>query len=266
MPLAKPVAANSAPPIRNSGRGFASTKTSDPTLPATGSRYCSHASRPLLVAGSLGGAATVSSPVGNGGGQVRAGRCAATRVIGSSASLRAGLCTAADAAGLVAVIVATVASPARDPVHRLGSDRLCRLTVVGPRRQVDLAVPAHVRLTTLLPDLVRLVGEAAQPDVAPGAWELGRLGDPPLAMDRTLAGYGVLDGEALYLTDSDQPLGPAVIEVRDPAGGHVTPAYDVPPGAMTPTSARRPPTGLVLAALLLLLGLLAALVTGLLPR
>ncbi|MDQ6649894.1 MAG: EsaB/YukD family protein [Actinomycetota bacterium] len=114
------------------------------------------------------------------------------------------------------------------------SDGQCRLTVAGPNRRVDLALPARVPLAVLLPDLVRLAAAPADGAAAPAQWVLGRLGDPPMTVERTLADYAVLDGETLFLTDAAEPVGPALTEpARGPDPGGVPEATSpVRPGAV----------------------------------
>ena len=58
-------------------------------------------------------------------------------------------------------------------VNQVTAIPLCRVTVVTPRRRVDLAVPSDLPLSHLLPDLLAATGESAE-EVAPA----GRLGTP----------------------------------------------------------------------------------------
>jgi type VII secretion integral membrane protein EccD len=107
------------------------------------------------------------------------------------------------------------------------TEGFCRITVVTPRRRLDLAMPAHLACAELLPEVVRLSGEADQ-GPAPRPWVLGRLGEPPLAPERTLAEHGVYDGDLLYLRAAAQPADPVVVddlvetiaEAVDRRGGH----------------------------------------------
>ena len=114
-------------------------------------------------------------------------------------------------------IVAGVTTSARSSVHSPVPAARCRLTVLAAHHRADLVLPATVPIAAVLSDLVRLVAEPerAERAAAPLHWALGRLGDPPMALERTLADYGVLDGETLHLTDAAEPLGPALTE---PAG------------------------------------------------
>lgn len=80
-----------------------------------------------------------------------------------------------------------------------GTD-LCRVTIVGPSRRVDLALPVVVTLAEVLPHVVRHAGEAAQsPDDAHAGWVLQRLGAAPLDATRRLSTLELRDGELLYL-------------------------------------------------------------------
>lgn len=88
---------------------------------------------------------------------------------------------------------------------------MSRITVVGPVRRVDLAVPSRAPLAEVLPDLVRLSG-TPELELWPPAWAFGRLGEAPLDPERSLAEHGVFDGEVLYLTDVAAPVGPAVVD------------------------------------------------------
>ncbi|WP_031525309.1 EsaB/YukD family protein [Streptomyces sp. NRRL F-5123] len=79
-------------------------------------------------------------------------------------------------------------------------DEHCRITVVGERRQVDLAVPADAPITTYVESLVRMCGQP-QADVMPAAWSLAVAAQEPFAPERSLVQAGVVDGQVLYLRD-----------------------------------------------------------------
>ncbi|CAL9441721.1 type VII secretion integral membrane protein EccD [Streptomyces sp. enrichment culture] len=84
---------------------------------------------------------------------------------------------------------------------------LCRLTVRAPNVSVDLAVPADVPVTDLLPTLLRYVGEEAEEaGLDHAGWVLQRLGDAPLEEETTLARAGLADGEVLYLRPHTEAL------------------------------------------------------------
>lgn len=84
---------------------------------------------------------------------------------------------------------------------------LCRLTVRAPSVSVDLAVPADVPVTDLLPTLLRYVGEEAEEaGLDHAGWVLQRLGDAPLDEETTLARAGLADGDVLYLRPHTETL------------------------------------------------------------
>ncbi|MFJ3234153.1 type VII secretion integral membrane protein EccD [Streptomyces sp. NPDC086787] len=101
---------------------------------------------------------------------------------------------------------------------------LCRLTVRAPRVSVDLAVPADVPVTDLLPTLLRYVGEEAEEaGLDHAGWVLQRLGDAPLEEETTLAGAGLADGAVLYLRPHTEALPEARLDdlvdgIADTAG------------------------------------------------
>jgi len=77
---------------------------------------------------------------------------------------------------------------------------LARLTVSAPRRRLDVAVPEHVPLAELLPELLRHAGEGL-PDAgqAHGGWVLRRADGSPLSVGAGLVQQGVRDGDVLHL-------------------------------------------------------------------
>jgi WXG100 protein secretion system (Wss), protein YukD len=80
-------------------------------------------------------------------------------------------------------------------------DIRCLVTVVGTRREVDLALPAQAPIADYVLDLVELCGESE--DVAlPPAWSLGYGLGPVLPPHTTLAAAGVADGDRLHLRDA----------------------------------------------------------------
>jgi type VII secretion integral membrane protein EccD len=84
---------------------------------------------------------------------------------------------------------------------------LCRLTVYGPRRAVEVAVPIDLPLVDLEPELLRLAGtETAQQGVATNGWVLQRLGDAPLDELRSVAELNLRDGDALHLRPRDAQI------------------------------------------------------------
>lgn len=72
-----------------------------------------------------------------------------------------------------------------------------RVTVLGPRSTVDVALPADVAVAELAPMLVELLDEP--PSGAPAPWRLDGVAGAPLPPSATLAQLGVLDGELLRI-------------------------------------------------------------------
>lgn len=75
----------------------------------------------------------------------------------------------------------------------------CHVTIVGPRRKADLALPADIPLPNVLPGLLRALGEVGGDSAAAPGWTLQRLGGTPFDLGQSLGALGVLDGEILYL-------------------------------------------------------------------
>ncbi len=77
---------------------------------------------------------------------------------------------------------------------------ICRVTVVGPRKRVDIALPVNVPFAELFPGIAHFAGldRAAIAEASEG-WSLQRLGEPPFEPPATPAQAGVADGELLYL-------------------------------------------------------------------
>jgi len=90
------------------------------------------------------------------------------------------------------------------------SDERCRITVVGTRRQVDLAVPAGAPIAAYAGSLARLCAEEEN-EIMPAGWSLAAALGAPFAPERSLTELGVADGAVLYLRDLiageyDEPL------------------------------------------------------------
>src|SRR5579875_151907 len=76
----------------------------------------------------------------------------------------------------------------------------CRITIVGPRRRVDLALPVYVSFADLFPTVAKYAGLDQPPARAEtGGWVLQRLGQAPFAPDATPFQAGLRDGELIYL-------------------------------------------------------------------
>src|SRR5262245_62067260 len=80
------------------------------------------------------------------------------------------------------------------------ADEYCRITVVGDRRQVDLAVPAGAPITDYVDDLARLVSQEEN-DLMPPAWSLATGLAGAFPPERSLSELGIADGQVLYLRD-----------------------------------------------------------------
>ncbi|WP_305787587.1 type VII secretion integral membrane protein EccD [Symbioplanes lichenis] len=77
---------------------------------------------------------------------------------------------------------------------------LARVTISAPRRRLDVALPEHVPLAELLPEVLRHAGEELADDgERHGGWILRRTDGVPLTPAEALAAQGVRDGEVLYL-------------------------------------------------------------------
>jgi type VII secretion integral membrane protein EccD len=89
-------------------------------------------------------------------------------------------------------------------------DERCRITVVGARRRVDLAVPAHAPIAEYVPELTRLCGQETD-ETFPSSWSLALPGARPFPLGVSLLEAQVVDGATLYLRDvaegeTDEPV------------------------------------------------------------
>ncbi|MEV4635816.1 type VII secretion integral membrane protein EccD [Actinoplanes sp. NPDC049548] len=77
---------------------------------------------------------------------------------------------------------------------------LARVTISAPSRRVDVALPEHVPLAELLPEVLRHAGEGLADDGEKhGGWVLRRTDGVALATAQGLFPQGVRDGEVLHL-------------------------------------------------------------------
>ena len=102
-------------------------------------------------------------------------------------------------------------------------DERCRITVVGRRRSVDLAVPARAPIAEYVPTLTRLCGQETD-DTFPAAWSLALPGARPFPLNVSLLEAQVVDGATLYLRDvvegeADEPLVTDLEELVEEARG-----------------------------------------------
>ncbi|GIF25251.1 type VII secretion integral membrane protein EccD [Actinoplanes tereljensis] len=135
---------------------------------------------------------------------------------------------------------------------------LARVTISAPHRRVDVALPEHVPLAELLPEVLRHAGEGLADDGEKhGGWVLRRMDGVALATSQGLFPQGVRDGEVLHLV-------PAHNEWPELEYDDVVEA--IAEGARrrgsvwTPASTRT--ATLAGAGVLLLLGLIAVLLAG----
>jgi type VII secretion integral membrane protein EccD len=126
---------------------------------------------------------------------------------------------------------------------------ICRVTVIGPRRRVDIALPAQVQFADLFPTVARFSGLDHSDLVRePGGWVLQRLGYPPFDLSATPASEGLLDGELIYLRPKATEMPPMT---SDDVADEIAGVHDGP-GRWTPADARR--AGIGAGALALLAG------------
>src|SRR6202050_5648316 len=128
-----------------------------------------------------------------------------------SGSQLAGTAPYADVrAGAAPGMAAEAAEGAAEHAHQPAmTDDLCRLTVCGPGRSAELAVPVHVPLIDLLPALVGHLGDGvAHAGLDHGGWVLQRLGDPPLREELSVAVLGLRDGDVVHLRPRAEQLPP----------------------------------------------------------
>src|ERR671920_214840 len=77
---------------------------------------------------------------------------------------------------------------------------LARVTISAPQRRVDVALPEHVALVEVLPEVLRHAGEGLADDgERHGGWLLRRTDGAALTTAQGLFPQGVRDGEVLHL-------------------------------------------------------------------
>ena len=92
--------------------------------------------------------------------------------------------------------------------------RLTRVTLVGPRRRVDLVLPSDEPLGALLPEIVAMVGMG--PAGQPRGYQLSMLGGRVLEPTANLRGAGVTDGAQLWVDPlTEAPPAAIVHDVSD---------------------------------------------------
>ncbi|HEY6595958.1 MAG TPA: type VII secretion integral membrane protein EccD [Asanoa sp.] len=83
---------------------------------------------------------------------------------------------------------------------------LARVTISAPQRRLDVALPEHVPLAELLPEVLRHAGEGLADDgERHGGWLLRRTDGATLAGGQGLGEQGIRDGEVLHLVPAWAP-------------------------------------------------------------
>lgn len=129
----------------------------------------------------------------------------------------------------------------------------CRLTVLAPRRRVDVSLPSDVPVAELVAMVLELVGEPDRARTArPEPWRLSGAAGGLLPVTATLDELGVLDGELLRLGPVTPAPAPPVFD--DPVDAL---AASAGAGSTAWTDARRPGAAAVLLFAVVAAGLLA---------
>lgn len=90
---------------------------------------------------------------------------------------------------------------------------LSRVTIVTPRKRIDLAVPSDLPLAHVLPNLLATAGEDGDDTVlTTTGWVLQRVGGKGLDLDASMTSHGIRDGEVLYLLPRPSELPEAVFD------------------------------------------------------
>src|SRR3954465_10063431 len=132
---------------------------------------------------------------------------------------------------------------------------LARVTISAPNRRVDVALPEHVPLAELLPEVLRHAGEGlADEGERHGGWLLRRTDGVPLGTAQGLFPQGVRDGEVLHLVPAHEQW--PELEYDDVVGA-IAEGARRRGSAWTPSSTRT--ATLVGAGVLLTVGLVAVL-------
>ncbi|GID31456.1 type VII secretion integral membrane protein EccD [Paractinoplanes brasiliensis] len=135
---------------------------------------------------------------------------------------------------------------------------LARVTISAPQRRIDVALPEHVPLAELLPEVLRHAGEGLADDGEKhGGWVLRRTDGVALATAQGLFPQGVRDGEVLHLVPAHDEW--PELEYDDVVEA-IAEGARRRGNAWTPASTRT--ATLVGAGVLLALGLIAVLAAG----
>ncbi len=134
---------------------------------------------------------------------------------------------------------------------------LARIALMAPKRRIDLALPEHLPLVGLLPAVLRQSDEEPTDGTSHGGWALRRVDGTTLDLARTLAAQNVRDGEMVHLVPRRAEWPELMYDDLTEA---VAAGARLRGRAWTPGATRL--TGLVTAAVLLLLGLAALLLAS----
>jgi ESX secretion system protein EccD len=123
---------------------------------------------------------------------------------------------------------------------------ICRVSVVGPQRRVDIALPAFVSFADLFPTVARYAGLDQAGEQPPGGWVLQRLGEPPFPPTATPRQVGLHDGDLIYLRPRQAQLPEMAF---DDAADVISSAVNNRPDRWGPRDTRRIAFGAAAAAL-----------------
>src|ERR1035438_137300 len=128
-----------------------------------------------------------------------------------------------------------------------GGADVCRVTVVGPSRRIDIALPGYVSFADLFPAVARYAGLDG-PEVVgeAGGWVLQRLGQEPFAPAMTPLQAGLRDGEMIYLRPHRAQLPQLAF---DDVADVIATGLNDQPGRWGPRDIRRTALGTGVAAL-----------------
>lgn len=95
-------------------------------------------------------------------------------------------------------------------------DARSRVTVVGARKRVDVALPTTAPIGEYVAGLADLCGQERR-NPLPHAWSLALAGEAALPLDESLGSSGVTDGQILYLRDlaTDPDTEPVIEDVGE---------------------------------------------------
>ncbi|MFC9939512.1 type VII secretion integral membrane protein EccD [Nocardiopsis alba] len=108
----------------------------------------------------------------------------------------------------------------------------CRVTVTGPSKWADLALPGTVPVATLMPRIIE-VCVTEDESTEPGSWILTTIDGEPVHADEPLESAGIYDGDVLTLNRQSAPRRP---EFVDDVRGAVEDKVDEESWIWNPTS------------------------------